>query len=140
MSEEQAPAGEDTPKQEPAYTREQKIAITATMLSHISSDLGLIAKTLTEKDNGHAYEISYEDVAILSNKALRAKSSIAALARIFNAELPEGQAADIAASTTPAKTTSDVILTDIQKAILGNKTPINEAVVSKSVHDGADGA
>jgi hypothetical protein len=79
-------------------------------------------------------------MAILSNKALRAKSSIAALARIFNAELPEGQAADIAASTTPAKTTSDVILTDIQKAILGNKTPINEAVVSKSVHDGADGA
>lgn len=126
MSEEQAQPQTDQPNTSP-YTREQKIAMTSTMLTHLSSDLGQLAKAIIDKDNGNgAYEISYETVAIMTAKLTRAQSNLHSLAKLFEGALPkDANAADIAASAQPAaKTATESILGEIQKAVVGNTKSI----------------
>lgn len=135
MNEEQAPADDplapdpnkavDDPEK---YSPAQKVALFAGMCKQIGEDLGTFTKAIVENDTGEGYFMTYETVAILSAKLLRAKSGIAGLARILEAALPKDINVDAVVSSVKVDLKgTNSILSSLQSAVLGNTAPLDSS-------------
>lgn len=123
-----APDPSKDPGDHTKYTPQQKVALTAGMCKQIGEDLGVFAKELVANDTGEGYMLTYETVAILSAKILRAKTGVTALARMFEGAIPKTvNIAEVVASVNPDLKNTDTILSSLQAAVLGNKIDAKEA-------------
>jgi hypothetical protein len=109
------------------YTPTQKVALFAGMCKAVGEDLGVFAKEIVANDTGEGYLLSYETVAVLSAKILRAKSGVTGLARVLEAAIPkEVNIAEVVASVNPDLKKTDTILSSLASAVLSNKVDASQ--------------